>query len=293
MEFWKKPQIAAGLLALGLLGLWVETRDLYAQLENQRLRAETMEQELQSAEQRYRELSREHTALQEELRQLQSGSVVSAYALEVRGVREGKLLVDVSLDLTLADKHTSAEIGGSVKSVSLTRNEDGTYTGQLEIPLDADGVTLRLSTSAGGVKRSEVLAKYSSVTELLPLRLGSVSGDVVCSWTDGKFYFAEWGFELEDGLGKPIEVADPTLRVYQNKKLCIENACFQAKDRPEKYWDSEESCSLDCKNGDIIEFRFACKDRLGLGYEFPLKWWEIKDGKPVEHWPTSAYPTLT
>lgn len=291
MAFFKKYGwlAVAVMVCLALLAV-VQRQNL--EIQNLKDRLSITVDELGNSQQEQWRLSRECAALREELARAEAErSVVSSYALEVRGVEPGNLLVDVSLKLDLADRNATVVIK-TRKEHPLTRQADGTYTGQVALPLIVGTPeTLTLHTSAGGVKRSEVLARYSSVTELLPVHVYNAAGEALYSEPDGKFSFADWSLEVRDGSGKSAEITDPVLRVYRNGGLVLETPCRQSEQRPGQYWGDGDG--LDCRDGDTIEFRFACTDRFGLGYEFSMNWWEIRDGQSIQHWPTTAYPTLT
>lgn len=54
----------------------------------------------------------------------------------------------------------------------------------------------------------------------------------------------------------------------------------------------EGTGTVSCAAGDQLEVRFFCVDGLGLGYEFPVRTWTVKEDRLAPGWPVTNTPVL-
>lgn len=166
----------------------------------------------------------------------------------------------------------------------LGRGEDGSYTGSVTLPLDPE-VGLELK------RDQKLLYRCDSMAELLPVQMTQASGSTSYDQELGLIYQAEWDVELTDPQGEAAEVTNTEYRIYQNDKLVFSGPCYIPE--PREGEKMMEGWGLPCKAGDIVDLRYACTDKFGLSYEFPLRSWRITASKAQERWPSSFVPVLT
>lgn len=181
-------------------------------------------------------------------------------------------------------------------SGTAVRDQEGRYTGTVDVPLDPDkALEFAAFFHEDGRERKVLLDRVDRMAELLPVQLNFAEGSIHYDEDLHLFYWIEWAFAFEDGSGDAAEAEDLTLRVYRNGALAEENAARKNENEEGHYWDGEETLRVSCVPGDRIEFRLAYGDGSGLRYETPIRWWEIGVGPyhAEEHMPEDAWPVLT
>ena len=171
---------------------------------------------------------------------------------------------------------------------SLKQQADGTYAGALTFPLDLDmGLELRLADDT-------LLFSSGSVTDLLPLQLGSEGTSYHFNSEEQKFYVCDFDVQLADPAGGEAQGRDGEFRVYRNGKLV-----FTGKKAADSGFDLLvngepcESVGIDCTEGDRMRLCYACTDDAGLRYEFPLSEILTQKWDGTERYPISGRPTVT
>ena len=181
-------------------------------------------------------------------------------------------------------------------SGTAVRDQEGRYTGTVDVPLDPDkALEFAAFFHEDGRERKVLLDRVDRMAELLPVQLNFAEGSIHYDEDLHLFYWIEWAFAFEDGSGDAAEAEDLTLRVYRNGALAAENAARKNENEAGEYWDGEETVSVSCVPGDRIEFRLTYGDGSDLRYETPIRWWEIGVGPyhAEEHMPEDAWPVLT
>ena len=79
-----------------------------------------------------------------------------------------------------------------------------------------------------------------------------------------------------------------TFRLYRNGQL--EETISAASGQESGTWEGTGTVS--CAAGDQLEVRFFCVDGLGLGYEFPVRTWTVKEDRLAPGWPVTNTPGL-
>lgn len=191
--------------------------------------------------------------------------------------------------------HMRGEAAGLSRSdgVRVSEGEQAAaYAFTLPLDLDAGGeFVLRAVTE--GTERRQVLYRFDSVLDLLPVRMVSYSGEMGYNKSgDGKMYQAHREVQVADGMGDPADVTGGEFQLYKNGELALSAAASSAE--PGRYSGiGLEGKGVPCGQGDRMELRFACTDMFGLRYSFPLTQWEVlSPGQARETWPPSAYPAV-
>lgn len=89
-------------------------------------------------------------------------------------------------------------------------------------------------------------------------------------------------------LGEPVSASGQAFRLYCNGRLAETVPAVAGQESGT--W--EGTGTLSCADGDQVEVRFFCEDDLGLGYEFPVRVWEVKEDRIAAGWPVTYAPEL-
>ena len=172
----------------------------------------------------------------------------------------------VSLTLTTPDQSAEATLnvyqGGAERKrlaqVELTRSGDGIFSGQAAVPADSTSLQILVTVRTGGDTATERLYE-GRATGLLPMALSSRSGEAA----------------LQEGEAR-ITAAEETIPAASGQESGT--------------WEGTGTVS--CAAGDQLEVRFFCVDGLGLGYEFPVRTWTVKEDRLALGWPVTNTPVL-
>lgn len=195
----------------------------------------------------------------------------------------------VSIALTQLDQNATVRLvyclGTDLLGTPLQKASDGLFSGNIMLPVDREPtVKIMVTVDTKEGRWGEELYD-GAIAELLPIRLGTCSGDTI--YNGGTLYQTEWGVDFFEA------VFSPEFLIYKNGKLLQRNPCHPKFDNAKAYWDSMDSYAVDCDTGDNVELRLACKDSFGLTYEFSIKRWKITESSAVALNTTSSHPTIT
>ena len=171
---------------------------------------------------------------------------------------------------------------------------DGTVCGELTLPYaEESSVAFTVVYYEDRERHAQEIARYDSMDELLPVRLAENWGEMGYNMSgDGRLYLVHRSVTLADGAA----VEEPVFRLLKNGAVAVE-APAEPMEEPGMYSGYphlESFGGLPCAAGDRVELRFACTDRFGLRYEFPLHTWDILSAwETAERWPESGGVTVT
>lgn len=272
---------------------------LLAEILWQRIEIQSLSDQISAqAQQDTDGLDRRVAVLEDELAELKQTAaeqepLVSSWQMSVTGLdtAERTVTLRVEAKLTATEESAAAYLTARGIRVQMDGQKDDGYTGEITLPVDAQSVDLLISAVDGGKERTQTIRSESSMIGLLPVKLGSFSGDDVYNTDQKGMYFTEWEVSLLDLHGAAATTADGEYRLYRNGTMVLSGPAKQSESYSSYESGLEERC-FPCVAGDKIELRFACTDEYGLTYEFPLNWWKVTEKGAERHWPTSAYPTL-
>jgi len=195
----------------------------------------------------------------------------------------------VSLTLTTPDQSAEATLnvyqGGAERKrlaqVELTRSGDGIFSGQAAVPADSTSLQILVTVRTGGDTATERLYE-GRATGLLPMALSSRSGEAALQEGEARITAA---VRLRE---KAAAASEQTFRLYRNGQL--EETIPAASGQESGTWEGTGTVS--CAAGDQLEVRFFCVDGLGLGYEFPVRTWTVKEDRLAPGWPVTNTPVL-
>ena len=195
----------------------------------------------------------------------------------------------VSLTLTTPDQSAEATLnvyqGGAERKrlaqVELTRSGDGIFSGQAAVPADSTSLQILVTGRTGGDTATERLYE-GRATGLLPMALSSRSGEAALQEGEARITAA---VRLRE---KAAAASEQTFRLYRNGQL--EETIPAASGQESGTWEGTGTVS--CAAGDQLEVRFFCVDGLGLGYEFPVRTWTVKEDRLAPGWPVTNTPVL-
>jgi len=217
----------------------------------------------------------------------ESNRMIKEYSLEPLGINKEKKVLQAILSVTLKQWHEDTEVtmlvklGEKAHSVSLTAEENGVFSGGLELPLEENcEIILDAAISGGGMTFLESVGGWGDISMLLPLHSdgGGWSGP---EYRDGTMR-SQFNIMIEGQNGKPGVVDDPHFKIYKNGELAqtfsaVEDPYF-ASDGTAAYTVDTENYywRIDCEPLDVIEIRFLCRDEYGLGYDFLFAVWSAE-----------------
>lgn len=187
---------------------------------------------------------------------------------------------DQSAEATLNVYQGSAE-RKRLARVELTRDGDGTFSGQAAVPADSTSLQILVTVRTGGDTATERLYE-GRATGLLPVALSSRSGEAARQDGEARITAA---VQLRERAAAASEQA---FRLYRNGQL--EETIPAASGQESGAW--EGTGTISCAAGDQLEVRFFCVDGLGLGYEFPVRTWTVKEDRLAPGWPVTNTPAL-
>lgn len=165
--------------------------------------------------------------------------------------------------------------------MELTRSGDGIFSGQAAVPADSTSLQILVTVRTGGDTATERLYE-GRATGLLPMALSSRSGEAALQEGEARITAA---VRLRE---KAAAASEQTFRLYRNGQL--EETIPAASGQESGTWEGTGTVS--CAAGDQLEVRFFCVDGLGLGYEFPVRTWTVKEDRLAPGWPVTNTPVL-
>ena len=165
--------------------------------------------------------------------------------------------------------------------VELTRSGDGIFSGQAAVPADSTSLQILVTVRTGGDTATERLYE-GRATGLLPMALSSRSGEAALQEGEARITAA---VRLRE---KAAAASEQTFRLYRDGQL--EETIPAASGQESGTWGGTGTVS--CAAGDQLEVRFFCVDGLGLGYEFPVRTWTVKEDRLAPGWPVTNTPVL-
>ncbi|MDD3347918.1 hypothetical protein [Oscillibacter sp.] len=198
------------------------------------------------------------------------------------------LLADVTVTLKDWEEKPALllEAGETSAEFPLTAAENGVFIGSVAVPLEPlSGFQLYLTAEKyGQALIRERLGRWNHISTLLPLRMTS-SGYSDPQYQDGTFQMTGWASaEIASQDRDDIEVDAPEFRLYRNGELLRtvpgeRDWNVIGKAEADGYIPEEqEDWTVDCGKGDQVMLTFACRGENGLGWEFTIAHFQVKDG---------------
>lgn len=221
-------------------------------------------------------------------------SYTSSIDMERRGL---DIVVSVVLKEWQEDTAVKLLCGGDGHSeivVPLTGDGAGAFTGTMELmPSEFSGeYTLdAVIAKNDGTQRRESLGWLGDFASLLPLQCGGW-GAGGPRYRDGVFDISHVEVDIFNDRGDvPEGIRDAVFRIKQNGKAVEEGTAMQGDRMGSFTYDGE--WSVECRPGDALTLTFFCRDESGLGYEFFLEGWTIREDGPDYRAPEVDWPKLT
>ena len=147
----------------------------------------------------------------------------------------------------------------------------GTYSAQVELPLDVEPLSFRVRVDSGGLVREEVLQNAFAASGLLPVqyRTGSWSAD----WDRGTLTVYACAAALQGPGEDAADLTDPAFRVSVNGGTALTEAARQAENG--EWQKQNQPWLIACQRDDEVRLTFTCKDRFGLSYAFLVDGWNL------------------
>lgn len=197
-------------------------------------------------------------------------------------------------DTTLELLWTSLGITDSKGSLPLVYDGTGGFTGKLEIPLNSE-IILEAAIQNGDIRRQESLGSLGDTSVLLPVRCESsgMSGPEYQQNQDGGgvFTISSFHVSLYSDQRKVVKTTGNAFRLRCNGKLLAEQAA--KPEEAENYYAAEGEFSAECQTGDVLTWTFFCRDESGVGYEFFLREWSVKEDGLAQNAQGVEWPKLT
>ena len=170
---------------------------------------------------------------------------------------------------------------GSNKHMMSLPVENGTCAGPISIPLNQSSeLEMEVVVTSGGVSKREHLGSWADVSMLLPIQRNSWGGSMP-DYIDGQVIMNHFDTSVCDQRYAERAVEAPGFRVYLNDQLVLSPAATVTKhDRHDSIMYECEPWTLDAEIEDKVKLTFLCEDEYGLGYEFVMQTWIVKENGP-------------
>lgn len=218
----------------------------------------------------------------------EAGNLVDRWSMESAGLDAAGESIRAAVELWLREWSadtavTLTAIQGPDRQVIAIRDcGQGRFSAVLPVPVNKEELSLRVEAVVNGISHGEDLGGWHSAYMLLPIQCDpyDLGGPGSISTTHsgegfGDFLLYECSAFLMDPDGGAPEVLDPLFRVSVNGKEVLSEA-GRAEGNTWVLSASDEGLKVPCQAGDTVSIVFACRDRSGLGYEFPVRTWEIQ-----------------
>ena len=218
--------------------------------------------------------------------------LVADYTMEPVGIDAKNHTVEMSLKLQLqkwsADAYVDVEVVSGVNTYlkRLSIDSSGSCSGNLIFPVeDTAEVKLAAIVTMNGVTTREELGGWGEISQMLPIMFAS-GGGAWPMYKDGMLVMDQYHAFLDGGGRWEITVEDPEFRFYVNDRLekTVPEDTQEAGMQIEHQVHMEQQLVMPCEPGDTVRMTIACKDHLGLGYEFNIGIWCVpaEDGELEE-----------
>ncbi|MCI9120961.1 MAG: hypothetical protein HFG00_05475 [Oscillibacter sp.] len=187
-------------------------------------------------------------------------------------------------------------VQGSETREAVMSGEAGQYTGTAEIPVNSQALRLLANVSAGGFQKEEDLFAWDSASMLLPVQCSSWGyGGPEYVWNadkTGVLTVTGCDANLTGFEGKNVpQLSGQVFRLRRNEEIAAEKTAMFGE-TIDQYTCGELSAEV--RLGDQILLTFFCRDEFGLGYEFFLDGWIVREKGVVDSVPNwTRSPRLT
>jgi len=208
--------------------------------------------------------------------------LVAEYTLEPVAVDKEDHTLEVNLGLQLhkwsADTYVDVEVvsGANTYLKRLPIDAAGSCSGNLIFQVEnSEEVKLAAIVTMNGVTTREDLGGWGEIAQMLPIQFAAWGG----AWPmyrEGMLSLDQYQIYLDGGGRWEITVEEPEFRIYRNDRLEKVVSVDTRRDGPQiehEIW--LEQLTMPCNPGDTVRMTVACKDHLGLGYEFSLGIWSV------------------
>lgn len=218
--------------------------------------------------------------------------LMADYTLEPVGVDAKNHALELNLRVQLrqwsADTYVDVEVvsGSNTYLKRLPIDAAGSCSGNLIFPVeDSEEVKLAAIVTMNGVTTREDLGDWGEVAQMLPIQLDA-GGGAWPRYKEGMLSVDTYHAYFYGGGHRDFTVEEPEFRVYLNDRLekTVPVDTRQDGAQSEHHIFMEQQLIMPCEPGDTVRMTVACKDDLGLGYEFNLGIWGVpaEDGKLEE-----------
>jgi len=211
--------------------------------------------------------------------------LVTEYTMEPVGIdaENHALVMNVRLQLrqwstdTMVDVIVAAGANTYIKRMPV--DTTGSCSGNLIFTVeDSSEVKLAAAITMNGVTTREDLGGWDDIAQMLPIQFAAWGGEVP-DYKEGMVSLEQLQIFLNGGSRWEITVKEPEFRIYINDRLEKAVSVDTQQDGPqiEHQILMEQQLLVPCDPGDTVRMTIACKDDLGLGYEFNLDIWGVPE----------------
>jgi hypothetical protein len=244
----------------------------------------------------------EETQGVEEHPTMEAGYFVSDFSVNAYYINIEEWMLDTYISVTLNHVDSDmvvtllAEFDGKTVSVPMSRYNNYSFSANLSIPVDnPNDVDYTIQVEMDGKTTQQSVYAYVDILDLLAIYCsgGDFSGPY---FKDGMIY-GQCSIRLDNwsGAPEPQPLLDPRFEILKNGEVVQTLEAVQAGE-----WTDGGTCPYEIKNedhtwaveaqeGDRFVLRFRCHNEYGLGWEFYLIAYEIRDGQvydvELDVWP--------
>jgi len=213
----------------------------------------------------------------------EANKLVTDYTVEPVGIdaKNHTLAVSLRLQLRRWSADTVVDVIVTAGADTVTRrmpiDAAGACSGTLAFPVEDSGeVKLAAAITTNGVTTHEELDGWGDIAQMLPVQYTG-GGGAWPMYREGMLSVDTYHAFLNGGGRWEITVEEPEFRIYLNDRLEKTVPVDTQLDglQSEHRIFMEQQLLVPCEPGDTVRMTVACKDHLGLGYEFNLGIWRV------------------
>jgi hypothetical protein len=231
------------------------------------------------------------------------GYSVSEFTVDAINMENWMLEVYASVTLTETDDDMAvtllAESNGETVSVPMNRYNSYSFATALSIPVDNyNEVAYTIQVEMNGKITQQDVYAYVDVHDLLPIYCGGTSLGTPF-YERGRVY-GQCGIYLDKRYGapSPLPLLEPRFEVLRNGVVVqVLEAVHSGEWEEGISWPyypvNDEFWNIEAQEGDQIVIRFLCHSESGIGWEFFVVAYEVRDGQvynvELETWPRDGF----
>lgn len=235
---------------------------------------------------------------------VEEGYSVSEFSVNAFYINMENLMLEAYATVTLTETDDNMAVtllvkfNGETVSVPMSRVDRYTFTANLNIPaVNHNEAAYTIQVEMNGETTQQGVHAYVDIHDLLPIYCGGTSLSPPF-YENGRVY-GQCGIYLDKQYGapSPLPLLDPRFEVLRNGVVVqVLDAVHSGEWEEGIAWPyypvNDEFWNIEAQEGDQIVIRFRCHSESGIGWEFFVVAYEIRNGQvrsvELETWPRDS-----